>query len=85
MATGSTTDDPSSATSCRVAGAITTTLDNNLRVPFTDEFDLSYQRQFWGESSARVAYVRKMVRDHYATFNVAREGQFTVPVPATVR
>ncbi len=65
-------------------GAITTTLDNNVRVPFTDEVDLSYQRQFWGESSARVAYVRKMVRDVYSTFNIAREGQFTVPFPASV-
>ena len=44
----------------------------------------SYQRQFWGESSVRVAYVRKMVRDIYANFNIAREGQFTVPVAAPV-
>ena len=65
-------------------GGTTTTLDPNLRVPHTDEFDLSYQRQFWGESSARVAYVRKMVRDIYANFNVARDGQFTVPFAATV-
>ena len=65
-------------------GGTTTTLDPNLRVPHTDEFDLSYQRQFWGESSARVAYVRKMVRDIYANFNVARDGQFIVPFAATV-
>jgi hypothetical protein len=65
-------------------GGTTTTLDPNLRVPHTDEFDLSYQRQFWGESSARVAYVRKMVRDVYANFNIARDGQFTVPVAAPV-
>jgi len=60
-------------------GGTTTTLDPNLRVPHTDEVDLSYQRQFRGESSARVAYVRKMVRDIYANFNIARDGQFTVP------
>ena len=60
-------------------GGTTTTLDPNLRVPHTDEIDLSYQRQFRGESSARVAYVRKMVRDIYANFNIARDGQFTVP------
>jgi hypothetical protein len=65
-------------------GAITTKLDTSVRVPFTDEVDLSYQRQFWGESSARVAYVRKMVRDAYGTFNLAREGQFTVPFGTTV-
>jgi hypothetical protein len=65
-------------------GGTTTTLDPNLKVPHTDEFDLSYQRQFWGESSARVAYVRKMVRDIYANFNIARDGQFTVPTPISV-
>jgi hypothetical protein len=68
-------------------GGTTTTLDPSLRVPHTDEIDLSYQRQFWGESSARIAYVRKMVRDVYANFNIARDGQFTVPVavPVTLR
>jgi hypothetical protein len=65
-------------------GGTSTSLDPNLRVPHTDEFDLSYQRQFWGESSARVAYVRKMVRDIYANFNIARDGQFTVPFTAAV-
>jgi hypothetical protein len=49
-----------------------------------DEADLSYQRQFWRESSLRVAYIRKMVRDVYANFNVARDGQFTVPLATTV-
>ncbi|MCA1585667.1 MAG: hypothetical protein LC791_13175 [Acidobacteria bacterium] len=32
----------------------------------------------------RVAYVRKMVRDIYANFNIARDGQFTVPFSASV-
>lgn len=65
-------------------GGTTTTLDAELRVPHTDEFDLSYQRQVWGESSVRVAYVRKMVRDIYANFNIARDGQFTVPFSTLV-
>src|SRR5262245_9002180 len=65
-------------------GGSTTTLDPNLRVPYADEVDLSYQRQFWGESSARIAYVRKMVRDIYANFNIARDGQFIVPFAANV-
>jgi hypothetical protein len=64
-------------------GGSTTTLDPNLRVPHTDEIDASYTRQFWHESSIRAAYVRKMVRDIYANFNIAREGQFTVPVTST--
>ncbi len=61
------------------AGGTSTTLDPDLRTPFTDEVSVSYEQQFWGESSVRVAYVRKMTRDEFATFNVLREGQFTVP------
>ncbi len=45
---------------------------------------MSYERQFWGESSFRAAYVRKQVRDEFATYNILRENQFTVPVAATV-
>jgi hypothetical protein len=48
---------------------------------------VAFERQFWGESSARLAYVRKMVRNEFATFNALREGQFTVPrtVPVPLR
>ncbi len=39
-----------------------------MKKPYADEYDLSIERQFWGESSVRVAYVRKntaqRVRDH---------------------
>ena len=68
-------------------GGTTTTLDENLKVPHTDEIDASVERQFWGESSVRAAYVRKMTRKEFGTFNVAREGQFTVPMamPVAVR
>ena len=65
-------------------GGTSTSLNSDLRVPHTDEFDVSYSRQFWQESSIRVAYVRKMVRDVYANINIAREGQFTVPVSTVV-
>lgn len=66
------------------AGGATTTLDKEIRLPYTDELNFSYQRQFWGEASLRAAYVRKMSRDHFATFNTVREGQFTVPIQVTV-
>jgi hypothetical protein len=68
-------------------GGATTTLDPALKVPHTDEVDLSYQRQLAGESSIRVAYVRKMTRDQIATLNASWDGQFTVPVtiPVTLR
>jgi hypothetical protein len=65
-------------------GGVSTTLDQNIKVPHTDEIDASIQQQFWGESSVRVAYVRKMNRNQFDTYNVLREGQFTVPTQVTV-
>jgi outer membrane receptor protein involved in Fe transport len=65
------------------AGGTSTTLDPDLKTPYADEVSVSYERQFWGESSFRAAYVRKMTRDEFATYNVAREGQFTVPRQVT--
>ena len=69
------------------AGGSSTTVDPDLRTPYADELNLSFDRQFWGESSVRVAYVRKMTRDDFATYNILREGQFTVPraVPVVMR
>ncbi len=66
------------------AGGTSTTLDPNLKTPYADEIDLSVERQFWGESSFRVAYVRKMTRNDFTTYNVLREGQFTVPTTVNV-
>ncbi|MGE3473008.1 MAG: carboxypeptidase regulatory-like domain-containing protein [Vicinamibacterales bacterium] len=66
------------------AGGNSTTLDPDLKTPYADEFNLSFERQFWGESSARVAYVRKMTHDEFTTVNIARVGQFTVPTTVTV-
>jgi hypothetical protein len=61
------------------AGGTSTTLDPDLKTPYADELSVSYERQFWGQSSARFAYVRKMTRDEFTTYNVLREGMFTVP------
>jgi hypothetical protein len=66
------------------AGGSSTQIDPNLRTPYADEFNLSVERQFWGESSVRAAYVRKMTHDEFATINVARVGQFNVPRSVTV-
>jgi hypothetical protein len=66
------------------SGGATTTFDPELRTPHTDEFDLSYQKQFWGQSAARIAWVRKQSRDAVGTFNAAWIGQFTQPVSRTV-
>jgi hypothetical protein len=65
-------------------GGTSTRLDPDLKTPYTDEFNVSYERQFWGESSVRAAYVRKQVRDDFATRIPARDGQYTVPVQRTV-
>ncbi len=66
------------------AGGTSTTVNPDMKKPYADEFDLSLERQFWGESSARVAYVRKNTHNEFATINVAREGRFTVPTVVTV-
>lgn len=69
------------------AGGSSTTIDPNLKTPYADELSVSFERQFWGEASIRTAYVRKMARDDFATYNVLREGQFTVArqVPVVMR
>jgi hypothetical protein len=66
------------------AGGSTTTADPNFKVPYADEIEFSFDRQFWGQASARVAYIRKMVRNDYAVINAARIGQYTVPTTVTV-
>lgn len=66
------------------AGGTSTTLDPDLKTPYADEISVSFERQFWGESSLRAAFVRKQTRDEFTTFNVLREGQFTVPRTVTV-
>lgn len=66
------------------AGGTSTVLDENLQTPFADEISAALERQFWGESLVRAAYIRKMVRNEFTTFNVLRNGQFTVPTSVTV-
>jgi Carboxypeptidase regulatory-like domain/TonB dependent receptor len=67
------------------AGGSSTTVDPNLETPYADEVSASYEQQFWGESSFRVGYVRKITRDDFATYNVLREDQFIVPRDIAVR
>ncbi len=66
------------------AGGATTHVAPGLKNSYTDEVDLSYDRQFWGESAFRVAYVRKMERNLYTTINTARIGQYTQATPVNV-
>jgi hypothetical protein len=66
------------------SGGTTTSVNPDMKKPYADEYDLSVERQFWGESSVRVAYVRKNTHNEFATINLAREGQFTVPTVVTV-
>jgi hypothetical protein len=65
-------------------GGISTTIDEDFKPPYADEFSTAVEHQFWGESSVRVAYVRKMARDTAGIRNVLRDGQFTVPTTITV-
>lgn len=65
-------------------GGISTTIDEDFKAPYADEFSTAVEHQFWGESSVRVAYVRKMARDTAGIRNVVRDGQFTLPTTLTV-
>ena len=67
----------------RIGGA-STTVNPDLDTPYTDEISATFEHQFWGESSARFTYVRKMQRKfvpfYYTPFVPAWHGQLTVPV-----
>ena len=67
----------------RIGGA-TTTVNPDLDTPYTDEISGTLEHQFWGESSARFTYVRKMQRKfvpfYYTPFVPAWFGQLTVPI-----
>lgn len=65
-------------------GGITTVIDENFKAPYADEISGAVEHQFWGEASARLAYVRKMVRNGIGVTNAARLGQYTVPRSITV-
>jgi hypothetical protein len=60
-------------------GGSSTTIDPDLKQPYGDEYSTSIEHQFWGESSARVVYVRKTSRNIFGVVNTARLGAITVP------
>jgi Carboxypeptidase regulatory-like domain/TonB dependent receptor len=66
------------------AGGVTTKIDPSIKKPYADEYDLSFEHQFWGESSARVAYVRKNTNNEISTLDLSRVGHFNVPVTRTI-
>ena len=57
------------------SGGTSTTIDPNMRKPYADEFDLSGERQFWGEASVRVAYVRKNTHNEFGDDQRGSRGQ----------
>jgi len=65
-------------------GGVSTVTDPDVKKPYADEYDLSLERQFWGESSVRVAYVRKNTKNEISTIDLSRVGHFTVPVTRTI-
>jgi hypothetical protein len=65
-------------------GGTTTTVNPDMKKPYADEISGSVERQFWHESSIRVAYVRKQTKNEYQTLNLARVGRYTVPVTVNV-
>jgi hypothetical protein len=69
-------------------GGASAAVNPNLRTPFVDEFDVSLEHQLWGESSLRLALVRKNSRDfvpyYYSPYIPVWVGQLTVPTAVTV-
>jgi outer membrane receptor protein involved in Fe transport len=63
-------------------------VDPNTKTPHTDEYSVTLERQFWGESSIRGTYVRKMQKDfvpfYFTPIVTAWVGQLTVPKTQTV-
>lgn len=69
-------------------GGNSTTVDPDYRTPSTEEISASFETQLPGESSARVTYVRKNVRDaapyYVSNLVTAWLGQNTVPATRTI-
>jgi hypothetical protein len=65
-------------------GGTSTTVNPDMKKPYADEIDASIEHQFWGETSFRVAYVRKQTKNEFQTLNVARVGRYSVPVTVNV-
>jgi hypothetical protein len=71
----------------RIGGA-DAPVDPNSKTPYTDEFSATIERQFWGESSIRGTYVRKIQNEfipfYYTPIVTAWLGRVTVPKTAVV-
>jgi len=68
-------------------GGSSDTVNPNLKTPYTDEISGSFEQQFWGESSARLTYVRKhqaqYIPFYFSPIVPAWLGKITVPVRVT--
>ena len=57
------------------------------KTPHTDEYSVTLEQQFWGESSVRATYVRKMQKDfvpfYFTPIVTAWIGKLTVPTTAS--
>ncbi len=81
-------DGPQELVSFRTRiGGSTDTVNSNLKTPYTDEISGSFERQFWGESSARLTYVRKHQAQYlpfyFTPLIPAWVGKMTVPTRVT--
>jgi hypothetical protein len=69
----------------RIGGA-DAPVDPNTRTPYTDEYSVTMEHQFWGESSVRATYVRKMQKQflpfYYTPLVTAWLGHVNVPTTA---
>ncbi len=59
------------------SGGATTAVDADMKQPYGEEVSGTIEHQFWGESSARFSYVRKMLKNTFGVVNTARIGTIT--------
>jgi hypothetical protein len=81
-------DGPAELGSLRARlGGADAPVDPNSKTPYTDEYSVTMERQFWGESSVRATYVRKMQKEflpfYFTPLVTAWIGNVNVPTVAT--
>jgi hypothetical protein len=81
-------DGPQELVSFRTRlGGADAPVNPNLKTPYTDEISGTYEHQFWGESSARLTYVRKHQAQYlpfyFTPLIPAWMGRVTVPTRVT--
>jgi len=72
--------DPNGPDFDSVAGTTLGVVNPNEKQPKTDEFSLTFERELFANTSARVTGVYARNFNQYAMSEISREGQYTIPI-----